>query len=109
MLTSPKKPIPVPKLLEEQRMKEERMHDVLLLLQHLIEREETTVRMILDCLYDVGSVNLINQKITIKPANRLMKGIAILSKPAFRMVALRWFKGNCPQLITKWLYTKVRF
>jgi hypothetical protein len=109
MLTSPKTPIPLPKLLEEQRMKEERMHDVLLLLQHLVEREETTVRMILDCLYDVGSVNLINQKITIKPANRLMKGIASLSKPAFRMVALRWFKANCPLLITKWLQSKVRF
>lgn len=109
MLTSPKKPIPLPKLLEEQRLKEERMHDVLLLLQHLVEREETTVRMILDCLYDVGSINLINKKVTIKPANRLMKGIATLSKPAFRMIALRWFKANCPLLITEWLQTKVRF
>lgn len=109
MLTSPKKPIPVPKLLEEQRLKEERMHDVLLLLQHLVEREETTVKMILDCLYDVGSINLIDKKVRMKPANRLMKGIATLSKPAFRIVALRWFKANCPQLITKWLYTKVRF
>lgn len=109
MLTSPQKPIPLPKLLEEQRMKEERMHDVLLLLQHLVEREETTVKMILDCLYDVGSVNLIDKKVTLKPANRLMKGIATLSKPAFRMVALRWFKANCPKLIADWLHSKVRF
>lgn len=85
------------------------MRDVLVLLQHLVEREETTVKMILDCLYDVGSVNLINKKVPLKPANHLMKGIASLSKPAFRMVALRWFKGNCPQLIAKWLYSKVRF
>jgi hypothetical protein len=109
MLTTSKKPIPLPKLLEEQRMQEERMHDVSLLLQHLVEREETTVKMILDCLYDVGSVNLINKKVPVKPLNYLMKAIASLSKPAFRIVALHWFKKNCPALITKWLYSKVRF
>jgi hypothetical protein len=87
----------------------ERMHDVLLLLQNLINSEEATVKLILDCLYDVGSVNLINQKLRLKPLNRVMKLIARMSKPVFRTLAFNWFKKNCPQLITNWLYTQVSF
>ncbi|AFZ42747.1 hypothetical protein PCC7418_0518 [Halothece sp. PCC 7418] len=97
------------KRLEEERVKEERMHDVLLLLGNLVEREEATVKIILDCLYDVGSINIINKKVGFRPMNRFLKAIARLSKPAFRAVAWRWFKGNCPQLITEWLRTKVTF
>jgi len=97
------------KRLEEERIKEERMHDVLLLLDNLVQREEATVKMVLDSLYDVGSINIINEKIGYRPMNRFLKAITRLSKPAFRAVAWRWFKGNCPQLITNWLRTKVTF
>ncbi|NBD33010.1 MAG: hypothetical protein GVY17_08630 [Cyanobacteria bacterium] len=97
------------KRLEEERIKEERMHDVLLLLDNLVEREEATVKNILDCLYDVGSINIINKKVPFRPMNRFLKAITRLTKPAFRAVAWRWFKGNCPQLITEWLRTKVTF
>lgn len=97
------------KRLEEERIKEERMHDVLLLLDNLVQREEATVKIILDCLYEVGSINIINQKVGFRPMNRFLKAIARLTKPAFRAVAWRWFKGNCPQLITEWLRTKVTF
>jgi hypothetical protein len=85
------------------------MHDVLLLLQNLINSEEATVKLILDCLYDVGSVNLINQKLRLKPLNRVMKLIARMSKPVFKTLAFNWFKKNCPQLITNWLHTQVSF
>ncbi len=98
-----------PKTLAEQLIEAERMHDVMLLLQNLINSEEATVKLILDCLYDVGSVNLINQKLRSKPLNRLMKLIARMSKPVFRSLALNWFKKNCPQLITNWLHTQVSF
>jgi len=97
------------KRLEEERIKQERMDDVLLLLDNLAQREEPTVKMIVDRLYDVGSINLINQKVGFRPMNRFLKMIARLSKPAFRVVAWRWFRSNCPQLITKWLRTKVSF
>lgn len=100
--------IPVQQL-DEERMKQQRMRDVMLLLESLFEREETTVKMIIDCLYDVGSVNLINKKFQSKPLNGWLKWIAALSKPVFRVVAIRWFKKNCPQLLTNWLHTKVRF
>lgn len=114
MLTPAKKPVKVQRLIDEERIREERMEqermqDVLLLLGHLAEREEATVKIILDCLYDVGSANLINQKFRYRPLNRLMKSIAGMSKPVFRVFALRWFKRNCPKLITDWLHSKVTF
>ncbi|PSF34234.1 hypothetical protein C7H19_19080 [Aphanothece hegewaldii CCALA 016] len=114
MLTSRKDnpanfPLVVSAITEEERLKQERMKDVLLLLEQLVEREEVTVKKILDCLYDVGSINLINKKFSTRPLNRMMKWIAKLTRPAFRVVALYWFKKNCPQLITDWLGTKVKF
>lgn len=85
------------------------MQDVLLLVNHLILHEETTVKLILDCLYDIGSVNLINQKVRCQPINGMAKWIARMSRSIFRIVALRWFKKNGPPLITRWLRTKVQF
>ncbi len=99
----------VPALSEEQRFQQKRMNEIQLLLESLFEREETTVKQILDCLYDVGSINLINKKFSNRPLNRLLKYISRYTKPIFKIIALRWFKTNCPQLITEWLGTKVKF
>jgi len=85
------------------------MYDVLMLLDQLFRREEASLKLILGCLYDVGSVNLVNQKINHQTANRLVKWIASLSKPIFGMIALRWFYKNCPQLLVDWLYSKLAF
>lgn len=93
---------------EEMRREEERMRDVQVLLQNLTLQEEITIKLIIDCLYDVGSVNILNSKLTWKPANRVVKLVARTSKPVFRAIAWRWFKGNCPELITNWLASKVR-
>ena len=38
-----------------------------------------------------------------------LRGIARFSKPVFRVFALRWFKKNCPRLVTRWLFRQVRF
>lgn len=96
-------------LTEEKRQQEERFRDILLLLENLLEREDKTVMMILDCLYDIGSVNLINKKIASRPLNDLIKSIAKFPKPLFKILALRWVKKNSPLAITKWLYGKVKF
>lgn len=93
----------------EERMEADRMRDVLLLLEGLVNREETTAKIILDCLYDVGSVHLINQKASCRHLNGMMKFIARMSKPAFRFFALRWFKRTCPKLIADWLHSQVIF
>jgi hypothetical protein len=94
---------------EEERLQAERMRDVLLLLDNMLRREDVTIKAILSCLYDVGSANLINQKFRSRSLNGLMKQISTMSKPAFRFFAMRWIKKNCPELITKWLYSKVSF
>ncbi len=107
--TTPKESVKVPKLSEEERIKQQCIHDVLLLLKRLFESEETTAKLIVDCLYDLGSVNLINNKLRFRPLNRMMKLIARMSKPAFRFVALQWLKKSCPQLITDWLVEQVEF
>ena len=46
----------------------ERMQDVFLLLDNLSRREEATIKAILDCLYEVGSSRLIQQRVNIKAA-----------------------------------------
>jgi hypothetical protein len=87
----------------------EQMRDVLLLLEHLVYNEETTAKLIINCLYDIGSVNLIDKKISHRSLNRMMKAIAKVSKPVFSIVALRWFQKNCPRLLATWLHSQVSF
>lgn len=90
-------------------MQQERMHDVLLLLNHLAKNEETTVKLILDALYDIASVNLINKKLRNRSLNGMARAIAKMSKPVFKIFALHWFQKNCPKLIADWLYLQVSF
>lgn len=85
------------------------MQNTHLLLENLADREKATVETILDSLYDVGTVRLINQKVNINLLRRPLKGIARFSKPVFRLVAWRWFKRNSPELITRWLFSQVMF
>jgi hypothetical protein len=90
------------------RIEAERIRDVMILVTSLIEREEVTIKLIIDCLYDIGSMNLIDRKVRWRPLGSIAKLIARTSKPLLRIFAWRWFKRNCPQLITNWLYTKVK-
>lgn len=91
------------------KKEEEKMHDVLLLLENLSCREEASIIAIIDCLYDIGYVNLINQKFRSRTLNGSLKLIAKLSKPAFKVIAWRWYKKNCPRLIVNWLRRQVAF
>lgn len=83
------------------------MHEVSLLLENLFLAEEQTIKQILDRLYDIGSVNIIDHKVSLRPLRRFSKAIAPGAKPIFRVVAFIWFRKNCPDLITTWLYKKV--
>jgi hypothetical protein len=96
-------------LSEEKRREEENFRDVLILLCNLLEREEKTILMIIDCLYEIGSVNLINKKVSSRPLNGLLKSIRKFPKPVFRIIALRWVKKKSPLAITNWLFRKVKF
>ncbi|KST67908.1 hypothetical protein [Mastigocoleus testarum] len=99
----------LPDVLAEKNQEKERMHDVFLLLQNLSNREEVTIKLIIDSLYDIASVNLINKKFSYGPLRKILKPISRMSKPAFRFFAWRWFLKNFPPLITKWLYKQVTF
>lgn len=91
------------------QLEAERIQEVLILLTSLTAREEATIKLIIDCLYDIGAVNAIDKKVRMRPLNAIAKYIARTSKPLARILAWRWFKKNCPRLIVNWLYNKVRF
>ena len=94
---------------QEKNQEEELMTEVLLLVKTLISQEEMTIKLIIDCLYDIGATNLINQKFQFGTLNKTLKFITKISKPAFKILAWQWFKNNCPDLITGWLQSKVAF
>ena len=95
--------------IREKQLADEHMQDVELLLENMFNREEATLQLILDRLYDIGSNNLINYRVKPRRLNRLMKWIARLTKPVFHYVAVRWSKKNCPKLIAAWLHSQVQF
>ncbi len=109
MINSDKKSGKLIVLIPQEKLFLESKHDVLLLLRHLAESQETTVKLILGRLYDVGADNLINQKIPSFPLKKVLKGATRISKSAFIILAFYWFKKNCPQLIANWLLEQVSF
>jgi len=109
MLTYQEKSLKAKSIAAEEKKKQERMRDVTLLLQQLVEREETSLKLIIDCLIDVGSINYANHKLHNPSLNKIMKVLVGYIKPVARMVALRWLKKNLPDLLTVWLERKVSF
>lgn len=99
----------LPQVPLRKRIEEERMHDVLLLLENLTEREEASIKLIVDNLYDVGAANLIDQRFRSRTLNGSLKLISRVSKPAFKVIAWKWYRRNCPKLIVNWLRTQVAF
>ena len=96
-------------LTKEERIALKSQQEVLLLLQHLAEREKVTVRLILDRLYDLGVLNIIKNKLRSRTLKGVVRGLAKLSKPAAGAAGVYWFKKNCPQLIADWLVDQVAF
>ncbi|WP_229642388.1 hypothetical protein [Waterburya agarophytonicola] len=109
MLSYKKESLKVKKISEEERKKEERLRDVTLLLQQIVQREETSLKLIIDCLIDVGSINYANAKLSNPPLNKIMKVLVGYIKPVARTIALGWLKKNLPDLLTAWLESKVSF
>ncbi|MEB3161885.1 MAG: hypothetical protein VKK80_01535 [Prochlorothrix sp.] len=93
----------------DEMMVTERRRDVLLLLENMARREDATIRLILDCLYDIGSTYIINERVRSRPLNRTLKRLGRTSKPVFRELGTHWFHKNCPALITDWLYSQATF
>ncbi|MBD1910637.1 MULTISPECIES: hypothetical protein [unclassified Leptolyngbya] len=94
---------------QQLQLESERMQEVVLLVDNMLRQEETTLGLIVDCMYDIGSVRLIDKKLNPPFLRGATVRVARVSKPLFRMLALRWIKKNCPELLAKWLYSKVLF
>ena len=92
-----------------QASEQERMQDVQLLLDNLFRREEATVRMVLDCLLDVGSNHWIYQNVRAHTGQKVLKGTVWSLQPMAKAIAMAWFKRNVPELLTTWLYSQVIF
>ncbi|MEL6439765.1 MAG: hypothetical protein AAFQ80_10985 [Cyanobacteria bacterium J06621_8] len=109
MLTYSKESLKAEQISAEKLKKQERMRDVNLLLQQIVEREEVALKLIIDCLIDVGSINYANHKLHNPPLNKLTKILVGYVKPVARKLALMWLKKNLPDLLTNWLEGKVSF
>lgn len=109
MLTYSEESLKVKNISAEELKKRERMRDVTLLLQQIVEREEISLKLIVDSLIDVGSINYANQKLHNPPLNKIMKVLVGYIKPVARMAAIFWLKRNLPDLLTAWLEAKVSF
>lgn len=109
MLTYKEESLSVKKISAEEQKKRERLRDVTLLLQQMVEREEITLKLIIDCLIDVGSINYANAKISNPPLNKIMKVLVGYIKPVARIIAFKWLQKNLPDLLTAWLEAKVSF
>jgi hypothetical protein len=109
MLTYSEEPLKAKPISTEELKKQERMRDVTLLLQQIVEREEVALKLIIDSLIDVGSINYANNKVHKPTLNKMMKILVGYVKPVARMAALFWLKRNLPNLLTAWLEAKVAF
>jgi hypothetical protein len=109
MLTYSEEPLKAKPISAEELKKQERMRDVNLLLQQIVEREEVALKLIIDSLIDVGSINYANNRLHNPPLNKILKILVGYVKPVARMAALFWLKRNLPNLLTAWLESKVSF
>lgn len=109
MLTSTKKVIDLSQVLQLKDFEEERINDVLLILENVVTREESNIKLILDCLYDVGMANLIDRKFNHRTLKGSLKIIAKISKPACKEIAWRWLRKKIPPIITNLLHEEVCF
>ncbi|MEA5419844.1 hypothetical protein VB712_11465 [Spirulina sp. CCNP1310] len=95
-----------PELENQEQIK---VQELTLILQHLIEREEVTVRFILDRLYEMGTANLMHHHVQWRSLHPPLYHIARLSQPLFRRAGILWFNHHGAKLITRWLHSLVRF
>lgn len=93
------------KILEEEKLKE-----ILILLEQLFRREEATAKTIVGCLYDIATINLINKYCPLWGINATLKYLTRFPRPIAKSLGVKWYlQPKCPKLITDWLYTLVEF
>ena len=95
---------------EKQKLKElEQSQRVMLLLEDLIDRERHTLDAIMQSLFEIGSVNFVNQRVRVRFLRPVIRPAVKLSKPVLTHVGYRWFRKKGPRLIVNWLFRRIRF
>jgi len=98
------------KTLEEYQKEEQKLREILLLLEQLFKREEAAAKSIVGCLYDIATINLINKYCPLWGINNTLKYISRLPRPVAKSLAVKlYLQPQCPKLITDWLYSLVEF
>ncbi len=99
-----------PKTLEEYQKEEQKLREILLLLEQLFKREEAAAKSIVGCLYDIATINLINKYCPLWGINATFKYISRFPRPVAQSLGVKlYLQPKCPKLITDWLYTLVEF
>ncbi|MEM8637919.1 MAG: hypothetical protein AAGG51_03740 [Cyanobacteria bacterium P01_G01_bin.54] len=86
---------------------QQKVQEILLILEQLVQREAVTVRFILERLYDIGLINVMNKKVKTHPLGQVIQPLGRVSRRGFRALGTRWFQAQGPKLITNWLYSLV--
>jgi hypothetical protein len=95
---------------DQQKQKElEQSQRVMLLLEDLIDRERHTLDAIMRALFEIGSINFVNQKVRFRLLRPVVRPVVKLSKPVLTHMGYRWFRQKGPRLIVNWLMRKIRF
>ncbi|AUC61523.1 hypothetical protein AA637_10305 [Cyanobacterium sp. HL-69] len=98
------------KTLKEYQQEEEKLREILVLLEQLFKREEASAKAIIGCLYDIATLNLINKYCPLWGINSTLKYISRFPRPVAKYLGCKlYLQPKCPQLITDWLYTLVEF
>jgi hypothetical protein len=101
--------VPGAKSPEQEQQEQENVRDIALTLQQLVEREEVTVKYILDRLYSIGTANILHHHIQVRSLHPVLRSIFWGSRPIARRVGMWWFQKNGATLITRWLHSLVVF
>ena len=98
------------KTLPEEQKEQEKLREMLILLQQLFQREEATAKRVIECLYDIGTVNWINKNVPFRLLNPTLKSVIRFPRPVVKILALKlYMQPKCPKLIAEWLYSLVEF
>ncbi|MBE9222316.1 hypothetical protein IQ215_06360 [Cyanobacterium stanieri LEGE 03274] len=98
------------KTLKEYQQEEEKLREILVLLEQLFKREEASAKAIIGCLYDIATLNLINKYCPLWGINPTLKYISRFPRPIAQHLGCKlYLQPKCPQLITDWLYSLVEF
>jgi hypothetical protein len=95
---------------QELEKEEQKLREILILLDQLFKREEATAKGIVGCLYDIAMINLINKYFPLWGVNVTLKYLTRFPRPVAQSLGVKlYLQPKCPKLITDWLYTLVEF